>query len=122
MSELFDPNKNPLSFILQQYVFHFDQDIKNKKVKNNINNNFIEYISYQLNNQDDVKYLDYKIKADKTNSLIEIKAGNIVTALWFINIFPSNIEKILMDNEYILPKGKYKFNKRTKKLRWIKNK
>gem|GEM_PF-6442411 len=106
MNKLFESETNPLTSILLAAMMEDGEKLLDE-----------ENIIYLYQEIYDVDYLDFDIESDKEIDFIQIKAKNIVTALWFCGIFPN-------DNEGILDKGKYRylgkeysFNKRTKKLK-----
>lgn len=112
----------PLQYIITEYWEAHGKSIKKVKIQDKIYGDIVKYLSYVVENYEDLRYLDYTLKFDKLAESIEIKADNIITALWFINIFPHNVDGVARSNKFILGDGVYKFNKKTKKLIWTKNK
>lgn len=66
---------------------------------------------------EDMQYLDFKFKKYGEGH-VRLMPKNIVTALWFIGVFPENCETAFLTNSVIYYGLKYKFNKKTKRLTW----
>jgi hypothetical protein len=63
------------------------------------------------------KYYDMDIIFDNSGDSIKIVCYNIISALFFSNIFPpDNLDKIMLLNKFEFNKKIYTFNKKTKKL------
>jgi hypothetical protein len=117
MNKLFESETNPLTSILLAAMMEDGEKLLDEENIIYLYQEIYEYLTMNITKIDDVDYLDFDIESDKEIDFIQIKAKNIVTALWFCGIFPN-------DNEGILDKGKYRylgkeysFNKRTKKLK-----
>lgn len=122
MNELFNLKKYPLVYIIYRYLEYYDNEIKKEEVLNAIHDELYVYLSFVLDNTSDIEYLDYELKINKLADRIDIKASNIVTALWFIGKYPLNASLAINKNECRIQDKIYKFNEKTKLLTWIKNK
>lgn len=89
-----------------------------EEVKAFIIENARNIIYFELEDKKHINYLDFDIKIDKFGDYLEIKPNNIVTALWFINEWPYDPDYIMEHKKYITKNGMYKFDGRTKKLRF----
>lgn len=107
----------PLGLIILATIYYTgDTAKKDKMIQNMMYNECVEYLMYHMPNTNDIQYFDYDLKFDKFGDKIEIKPKNILSALWFINIFPENTKKVLKEKKYVTFEGTYTFNDRTKKL------
>ena len=68
---------------------------------------------------DDLQYLDFGLKSESP-AHVRVLAYNIVSALWFSGIFPENCEVAYLNNSTVIGGIRYKFNKKTKRLSWVK--
>lgn len=116
MAEQFEPHEYPLQYIVLEYAKIHDEDIKKPQILAQLYNEIVTYLSYVLYEPTDIKYLDYDLKFNKFGDEITIKANNILTALWFVNVFPENTKDVHDSGKYRTHKGTYFLNKRTKKL------
>ena len=91
-------------------------------VKKYINENVRDLVFFELEDKKWINYLDFNIKIDKFGDYLEIRANNIVSALWFINEWPYEPDHIMKNNEYLTENGKYIFNNKTKKLIFLNSK
>lgn len=57
-------------------------------------------ISMILQTPSDIKYLDFTIK--ESNGYTKVIPHNSITALWFIGVFPFDINDVLTTNRFIL--------------------
>ena len=80
--------------------------------------NIVWYIleSGSFVNDDHLHYLDFDVNVDDDGSNIRIIANNIVTALWFSNIFPKDPDRCYIDNKYEDSKSYYLYDSTEKKL------
>ena len=106
---------NPFRDYLMRSL-HYGVDISDKKMKEPISNTFQYFLENILNDPKDAVHLDFDIKGD--DEWYSVKGLNLVSALWLSGIFPKNISLLMKDNEYELDGILYKFNKRTKKLKF----
>lgn len=58
------------------------------------------FLSYKLRNREDMRYFSYDLKYDESGDMITIMARNILCALWFIGVFPTNNKKVLKENRF----------------------
>lgn len=86
-------------------------DFTSKEEQDKVKNLFIYILTYQyFVNVDDVfNYLDYDLIVEDNGECLTLKANNIITALWFLNIFPNNLDKINRENMYHYNGKKYIF-------------
>ena len=97
-----------------------DFDFKNHSELYNI----VWYIleSGGLIKKDHLEYLDFDVYVSDDDGEIRIVGNNIVTSLWFSNIFPVNPDECYIKNTYEDDKNFYSYNKNEKKLLISKNK
>lgn len=86
------------------------------KTKRFIEERVKNIIFFELENKNHINYLNFDLKFDKFGDSLEIKAKNIVTALWFINEWPYEPDYIMQTKKYLTDTGHYRFDGRTKKL------
>ena len=89
-----------------------------KEIKFFIEENCRNMIYYSISDKKFLNYFDFDIKIDKFGDSLEIIANNVVTALWFINEWPFEPDYIMKKNIYLTDDGYYKFDGRTKKLKF----
>ena len=89
-------------------------DISEKQYKREINQIFAYILENQLENQEDLVYLDFKIK--KAGMHYKLIGNNIVSALWLSGIMPNNPTAVFDKNECHVGKITYTFNKKKKSL------
>ena len=89
-------------------------DITDKEIETEIYMAFFSILEYYVPDENQKIYLDFEIRNKKGS--FKVVAKNIITALWLSGIFPSNLKKVMVDNEYIIENMKYKYNQKTKKL------
>ena len=92
--------------------------VDDKEIKHFIKENSRNIIYYDLEDKYNINYFDFEVKIDKFGDSLEIKANNIVTALWFIGEFPYEPDFIMKKKKYLTDAGYYKFDGRTKKLKF----
>ena len=90
--------------------------VDSEEIKHFIKENSRNIIYYDLEDKYNINYFDFDVKIDKFGDSLEIKANNIVTALWFIGEFPYEPDFIMKKRKYLTDSGYYKFDGRTKKL------
>jgi len=118
MGEIYVPGDNPMNDVLLE-LLNYDQDITDEKIQGKLFNRLANVLLMVGINDEDIKYLDYKIK--KNNDIAYMVVGNnIITALWFVGIIPYNCEEVMKINYIVFNNRKYKYNKKTKKLSWKK--
>lgn len=83
--------------------------------------NYLITLDYTAN---EIRLLDYTLKKSKDNTLLEVKANNLITGLWFSDIYPEQVpdksEKsiVIDDVQYTITKsGKLKKEKNARKSR-----
>lgn len=67
--------------------------------------------------KDQTNYFAYDLEHDKTGHKTTIKPSNIICALWFIGIFPKNIEEVFQKNRFENQKFIYTFDEKSCKLK-----
>ena len=67
-------------------------------------------------NKKDAVYLDFKIT--KKEKHYKVVALNFISALWLSGIFPENTDTVIRDNKFELENILYKYDKRSKKLKY----
>lgn len=107
-------NENPIQDFFLQLIID-DVDISKKKNINEIREWLVNFIQEFLINRNDIIYLDFNIKKDSFENY-KIISNNIITALWFKGIIPTNIDDVLKKNKLIYNKNIYSFNNKTKLL------
>jgi len=107
--------KNPLQDFLITLIIS-GVDISDMSYKQSIENECKNYLEMCLINPKDVVFLDFEIKASKSNTHLKVVSNNILTALWFSGIVPANSLEILANNRHYYDGSVYKFNEKTKVL------
>lgn len=102
--------------ILAKMLFH-GSEVKKQYMQEGIRAECFSYLNMKLNNNQYLNHFDYSLDIDKFGNKVEIVPENIITALWFIGIFPLHINVVLKENTYYYKGFKYTFNKKTKKLK-----
>jgi len=108
--------------ILQDFLFQLqinDNDITHKDFQEGIMENSMFLLEGIGVHYEDLQYLDFGLKKEGVGS-VRVMPCNIVTALWFSGIFPENCEVAFLNNSAVIGGLKYKFNKKTKRLSWVK--
>ena len=118
MGEKYNWGENLINDFLLQLIF-LGNDITNEKFILEIKNSIMIMISEMGVDANDLYYLDYEIKKNKSG-IIQVIPGNIVCAIWFIGAVPNNCDFVFKENYVIFKSRKYKFNKKTKRLTWEK--
>jgi hypothetical protein len=122
MSELFNFTEYPMIFILNEYWRVYGKKIKKEEIQYKLFTDLSEYISQAFDNDSEKKYLDYELKIDGKAECIEIMPNNMVTALWFMDIYPYDSILTNKKNECFTDEGLCIFNKKTRKIEWIREK
>jgi len=117
MGELFDVDTNPLADILLAAMMEDGEKLLDEENIIYLYQEIYEYLTMTITKMDDVDYLDFDIVSDKSIDFIQIKAKNMVTALWFCGIFPDDNKEIDRKGKYIYMGKQYSFSKRMKKLK-----
>jgi hypothetical protein len=118
MANKYEWGLNPIKDYIVQNLID-DIDISKKKNADEIYSNLVIFFRQILEDENDVNHLDFIIKKSKFGDY-NIIANNMVTALWFSGILPSDVNVVLNENKFILSGLEYTFNKKTKKLK-LKN-
>lgn len=103
--------------LYNDYLTHLmlnGDDISDKKIGTNIYNVFSSIISYYLDDQNDLIYLDYKIVNNE--GIFKILPLNFITALWLCDIFVDELEIVNESNHLEIEGVEYSYNKETFKL------
>ena len=116
MGTLYKWNENPLRDFLFRIILLGD-DITDKKIKEDIDDNINFLLSSMGVNERDLHYLDFELKKGY-NDTVRVIPKNVISALWFISILPNNCNSVNKKNSIIFYGKQYKFNKKTKRLTW----
>lgn len=111
-------NESPLQYIIFKYWYRFGKKIKKQKIQNIIYGEIENYVIQMLQNQNHIEYLSYELIIDKEVKSIKIKCFNIVSALWFIDIYPINPQLTYNANKCLVGNKHYYFNEKTMQLEW----
>lgn len=117
MAENYDWGINPLKDFIFQLLM-YDSDISKEKYKIEIKNTILYLLEEIGVEEKDLNYLDYDIK--RHYNKYKIIPENIVCALWFSGLFPTDCYKTNKENKLIFKNKKYIFNEKTKRLTWKK--
>jgi hypothetical protein len=105
--------KKPVQDTLLQMIA-MGIDISDVQFKEELDHIFTLIIEIHLKNQEDLVYLDFKIK--KTDMHYKLIGNNIVSALWLSGIIPKNPTAIMDANECHVGNAIYTFDKKKKVL------
>jgi len=114
MANKYEWYDNPIKDFFLQNLLN-DVDISKKKNFEAIQENLTMFIEHFLDDENDIVYLDFSIKKDKFDGF-KIIANNIITALWFSGIIPTDTNGVLKANKFAFDDKQYTFNKKTKVL------
>lgn len=104
---------NPMQDTLLQMIA-IGVDISDKQFKKELNTIFTIILENLLKNQEDLVYLDFKIK--NSDMHYQIIGNNIISALWLSGILPKNPTAVFESNECHIGDFKYTYDKRKKVL------
>ena len=105
--------QNPVRDTLLQ-MMAIGVDISDNKFKDELNR-IIYHILYNiLRNEEDLIYLDFKIK--KVDMYYKVIGNNIISALWLSGMIPKNSQAVMDANECHIGGNVYTFDKRKKIL------
>lgn len=113
MGRIYERNNN----LFQDFLFismMYGTDLADKDFEADIYVGFSTILEYYLNNNDDIRLLDFEIRGN--DGYYKVVAKNAISALWLSGIFPRNPKQVLNSNEYVIENMKYKFNTKTMKL------
>lgn len=114
MAEVYRFNLNPFSdYLISAIIIGYD--ISDDESVNEIYSTFGEMISNYLSNKSDIRYLDFDIQ--NKDDYFRVMPENILTALWFVGIFPHDSKKVIEENTFTIDDEKYTYNKRLKRLK-----
>ena len=113
MGSKYEWGYNPVRDSLLQMI-EIGVDISDKQFKRELNQIFMYILENHLKNQEDMVYLDFKIK--KINKHYKLIGNNIVSALWFSGIMPHNPTVVFDKNECHVGNITYSFDKKKKIL------
>ena len=113
MGLLYEWGMNPFQDFLFKSII-FGADIGDEENNEDIYIGFVTILEYFLDDMTNTQYLDFEIKTNGVRH--RLIPNNIITALWFMMIFPVNIRNVLAKNEYVVDGIKYKYNPKTKKI------
>ena len=107
---------NPIKDYLFQ-VMTYGADISDPKMKENLETTIITILDAMGVDTIMVsEYLDFKIKKEK-GDFVRVVPANIVTALWFSGILPSDCDTVYIHNKCRFDGKIYTFNRKTKRLK-----
>jgi hypothetical protein len=95
-------------------------DVANKKSRGDIVAAFTYILKNYLENESDVVYLDFDIIND--DGYVKVIGNNAISALWLSGIIPNDISSVLKSNTLIIGNREYKYNKKTKQLKYTTTK
>ena len=120
MGKLFNSDEYPLADIILNTQFMSGHNFKDDyKLLDLIYNECVYVVIENISDKREIEYFDYTLKFDKFGDKIKIIPNNMLTALWFINIFPKNGKDVLIKKTYTTISGTYKFDGRSKTLKLI---
>ena len=114
MASKYEYHNNPIQDFFIENLLN-DVDISKKKNFEDIQKNLSLFIEQYLDEENDIVYLDFSIKKDKFDGF-KIIPNNIITALWFSGIIPTDTNGVLKANKFVFDDKQYTFNKKTKVL------
>jgi hypothetical protein len=117
----YEEGTNPLVDVILLGIMLYNKKFSGDQLKNFLMQLCKDKLYLLLENKNDINYFDFDIKIDKFGDCFEIKAKNIVSALWFIGEFPFDPPYIMETKTYLTNTGYYKFDGRTKKLNFYEN-
>ena len=106
-------NQNPVQDTLLQMVA-IGVDISDKQFKRELNEIISLTIRNYILNEEDLVYLDFKIK--KSETYFKVMGNNIISALWLSGILPKNPTDVMEANECYYNGRKYTFDTKKKNL------
>jgi hypothetical protein len=109
--------KNPFQDFLLNSILEHKIDISSKKYYNSVYNGFVTILAYFLDDDTLFQHLDFDIK--KKKKTYKLVANNALSALWFIGVFPKDVNNVLITNEYVNNEYKYSYNQKTKVITYI---
>ena len=120
MGSEFNDQENPLAAIILNTQYISGESFKdNNELHDMIYNECVFHVMENIKNQNDIEYFDFLLKFDKFGDKIEVVPKNILTALWFVNVYPKNGSDVIKNNKYTSIQGTYQFNRRNKTLKLI---
>ena len=120
MGSEFNDTDNPLSAIILNTQYISGESFKNNEdLLDMVHNECVYHVMENIRNKSEIEYFDYTLKFDKFGDKIEIVPHNILTALWFVNIYPKNGMDVMEKNIYTSMNGIYKFDRRRNTLKLI---
>jgi hypothetical protein len=122
MSRQLNYEKYPLPSLLLDLIVKLDKRVNTKKGKQIIYAACVKELKDTLIIPEQLIYLDFELKVDKFGDYIEIKPNNIITGLWFCGLYPLDAEEVMESKKFYLGSGYYKFDGRTKKIKFIETK
>lgn len=91
-------------------------NLSSPKLSDDIYSACMYILENYLINKNNIIHLDFDIKKGKFDGHHKVVACNIVTALWFMGIMPTDCDEVLKKNELEYDNKIYKFNQKTKVL------
>lgn len=114
MAEVYKFDRNPFSDYLVSAII-MGYDISDDESMNEIYSAFGGMISTYHGNVNELRYLDFDIV--NKDKYFRVMPKNILTALWFVGIFPRDSKKVMDENTFTIDGEKFTFNKKTKRLK-----
>lgn len=112
MAQLYEKDKNLINDFIVELI-QSDFDFTDKNATFDVYEILVGFLENFLEDENDIKYLDFDIVFGADKNDIKIKANNIVCGLWFCGLIPRDSDKIYDDNMFIYNSIRYKFNKKT---------
>ena len=108
-----DKGYEKIGDIIERYaIYDFDQ-----RLINHLMNECCYFLADKKINPNIFKHftIEFDIKSDQT--YVDIRGGNLMSALWLINVFPPSPEKFISENVCIFDGKKYIYDPRGKSLK-----
>lgn len=93
----------------------YGANISDKQIKEDIHNSLSFILENFLDDEDDIRFLDFDIK--KTNDFYRVIGKNIVSALWLSGIIPKNTDAVLREKKLIYRNNVYTFDEKKFELK-----
>ena len=117
MGRIYNVKENPF----RDYLFYsikYGANISDENYFPDIISAFTFILENILENPKDAVHLDFKVTQPKEGHF-KLVALNLISALWLCGIFPRSTQQVIADNMFELDNVLYKFDKRSKKLKYV---
>lgn len=110
MAERFEFYDNPLASVILGVMMKTDEyDLPKKVIEKLIYEECYSVVNMNYDTINHVDLFDFNIKFDKSGDAVKIIPNNMTTALWFINIYPSNPKDVNRKKKFKDVNGEYVF-------------